>query len=207
MEINEFVLGTFFDLSKAFDTINHEILFMKLKNLGINGAALQWIILHSRRKTTNEKDEESEDITSNEEVFSEDISEEEEDRGADKSTTTWGMCKGRIRQFPFLVSSDLSSPITGYRNFLSDEDLDLIVSESNRYANSFILSRGKRSIIHNWKDTNSSEVKKFIAVLMMIQNVNRLSKIKTLLDVICRNFQKTLTPGESVVIDESMIPW
>ncbi|KAG8237441.1 hypothetical protein J437_LFUL016253 [Ladona fulva] len=147
----------------------------------------------------SDSDKESEDITSNEEVFSKDISEEDEDKGADGSTTT-----------------------------------------SGKYANSFLLSNtgGKRSMIHNWKDTNSSEVKKFIAVVMMMginhiphmrlywsqnalyrnefiaktmqresKNVNRLSKVKPLLDVICCNFKKTLTPGESVVIDESMIPW
>ena len=42
LENGEYVLGLFLDFSKAFDTVNHEILFAKLEFLGILGVCLQW---------------------------------------------------------------------------------------------------------------------------------------------------------------------
>ena len=38
----EYVLGLFLDFSKAFDTVNHDILFTKLEYLGIRDISLQW---------------------------------------------------------------------------------------------------------------------------------------------------------------------
>ena len=42
LENGEYVLGLFLDFSKAFDTVNHDILFIKLEYYGIRGPALKW---------------------------------------------------------------------------------------------------------------------------------------------------------------------
>src|SRR6218665_1859790 len=44
MNFNKYSLGVFFDISKAFDTVNHTLLINKLEHYGIRGIAKQWFI-------------------------------------------------------------------------------------------------------------------------------------------------------------------
>jgi len=42
LENNEYVLGIYLDLQKAFDTVDHSILLWKLYNYGIRGVVHSW---------------------------------------------------------------------------------------------------------------------------------------------------------------------
>ena len=52
LDRKELVMGIFLDLSKAFDTVDHEILFDKLYFYGIRGIIYNWIksYFHNRKQ-------------------------------------------------------------------------------------------------------------------------------------------------------------
>ena len=43
LQFGKYSIGIYLDFSKAFDTLNHDILFLKLNHFGIRGIALDWI--------------------------------------------------------------------------------------------------------------------------------------------------------------------
>ena len=50
VDCHKYLAGIFLDLSKAFDTLNHEILLSKLQACGITGTAHQWITTYFRNR-------------------------------------------------------------------------------------------------------------------------------------------------------------
>ena len=57
-EKGEYTLGVFIDLSKAFDTVDHQILLKKLQYYGIDGTALEWFksYLSNRKQYISSQD-------------------------------------------------------------------------------------------------------------------------------------------------------
>src|SRR6218665_2310329 len=51
MNSNKYSLGVFFDISKAFDTVNHALLINKLEYYSIPGVAKQWFVDYLRHRS------------------------------------------------------------------------------------------------------------------------------------------------------------
>ena len=62
MDNNKFTIGIFLDFSKAFDTVDHQILLRKLENCGIKGTSLAWFqsYLNNRKQFVHLNNEFSE---------------------------------------------------------------------------------------------------------------------------------------------------
>ncbi|CAH2093601.1 unnamed protein product [Euphydryas editha] len=168
-----------------------------------------------------------------------------------------------LSRYPYNVSTILhiqgdQSVVSIYRQILTDEVLDLMISQTNLYATQMKQNgnMAMHSRMNRWTNVTQGEMLKFIGLYMLMgivkfptleshwkrdaiyyhpifHNVNmsynrftsilrcwhfvdneasrdpqeRLYKIKPLLDLVINNWKSLHTPGECVVIDESMMPF
>ncbi|KAI4462363.1 piggybac transposable element-derived protein 4 [Holotrichia oblita] len=120
---------------------------------------------------------------------------------------TWGPCGIVSNSFPFTGESgfqfnptDFRDPYKIYRLFIDDEVLEIIVRETNRYADQFIQSNdlSRRSFVRQWTETNKEEIRKFLGILV-IMGMNHLPKMRLYWsknpmfrnDLICKNMTRT----------------
>ena len=110
MDHGKHVAGIYMDLSKAFDTVDHEILFQKLQHYGIRGLPLQWFksYLTNRKQYT---------------IANKATSEE--------STITYGVPQGSVlRPLLFLIyTNDITNAISGNHKIkLFADDTNIFVT-------------------------------------------------------------------------------
>jgi len=67
LEKNEYMIGLFLDLSRAFDTISHDLLLRKLQRYGMRGIAHNWLMsyLKNRKQYVNYQNENSKTVLTN----------------------------------------------------------------------------------------------------------------------------------------------
>ena len=65
LDRRSFAVSIFLDLSKAFDTVNHQIIFSKLSHYGVRGLPLQWFIsyMSNRKQFVSFQNAESSNLT------------------------------------------------------------------------------------------------------------------------------------------------
>lgn len=69
-------------------------------------------------------------------------------------------------------------PLEIYRLFLTDELVEFIVVETNRFAKQCILSSSRKSRLKSWTDTNKEEILHFFSVVM-VMGLNQLPTINS----------------------------
>lgn len=106
---------------------------------------------------------------------SEDNDEHNANHNVGISEMQWQVYEGKQADITFVgqagIQTNISvdaTPMEVYKLFLNEDVLNLIVTETNRYAQSVIsnsvLSRSSR--LHSWEDTNIEEIEKFLGIII-----------------------------------------
>lgn len=75
---------------------------------------------------------------------------------------------GLIEEVSSISEDNTINRIDCYRHFITDEIIDLMVRETNRYAHQYLQNRetSRRSICHRWKPTANEEMIKFFGIII-----------------------------------------
>lgn len=119
---NYITTGLFFDLSKAFDLVSHEILLQKLEAIGIRGPVLQWLSSYltnrNQRVIINKKNEHSDIISYSSEY----------------RHNKYGVPQGSVLgPILFLIYINDIIKITNHKCILFADDISITVTSNKKY--------------------------------------------------------------------------
>ena len=158
LEKNKHTIAVFIDLSKAFDTISHDILFEKMERYGIRGTALNWYKSYLQNRTMHVKCNTS---TSSNTVYSDlyDL-----DIGTPQES-----CLGPLI---FLIfCNDLYLNLELYKGILFADDTTLYNSHENLDFLQWSITHDL-SILSDWFKANQLSMNEKKSVCMLFSNKN-----------------------------------
>ena len=106
-----------------------------------------------------------------------------------------------------------AQPIEYFLKYFTDEVIDIICKETNRYAEQYIEANAanlrNKSVVHDWKPTNGNKIKAVLGLYILMGigskprdpqcNLNdpdrdRLFKIRTLINMVSQKFNSVYYP-------------
>ena len=114
------------------------------------------------------------------------IVDEDDELSPENNNSPWTDYTGRQKTFPFTGQKDLqkavppdSTPLDILLLLVNDKVLNLIVSETNRFANQTVAAKQpkKYARINKWRETNAEEIKQFLGLITWMGLV-KLSSLK-----------------------------